>query len=67
MLASGKYLAGLEPANCSIFGRSADRLAGTLQTLKPRERRTSGVTVAVVPGSRVHDLIAEHDRQAGAA
>jgi hypothetical protein len=35
------YVLGLEPANCSVLGRAADRAAGTLPVLEPGALRTT--------------------------
>jgi Domain of unknown function (DUF4432) len=37
--APGVYVLGLEPANCSVLGRAADRAAGRLPVLAPGEQR----------------------------
>lgn len=38
-LGSGIFVMGLEPANCLVMGRAAERAAGTLQTLGPGEKK----------------------------
>src|SRR6202048_1901573 len=48
-LASGIYVLGLEPANCSVLGRSADRAAGTLPMLAPGQPRTTRLRTSVGP------------------
>ena len=45
----GMYVVGLEPANCSVFGRAADRAAGTLLVLAPGEQRITELRIAAVP------------------
>lgn len=40
MMGEGAYVVGLEPANCHVGGRCAEREGGTLQTLAPQESRT---------------------------
>jgi len=42
---AGVYVLGLEPANCSVLGRAADRAAGRLPTLEPGESRTTSLSV----------------------
>jgi len=42
----------LEPANCSVLGRGADRLAGRLPVLAPGEERATTLTVTVGPADR---------------
>lgn len=42
-MASGDYALGLEPTNCYIIGRRAERENGTLPVLKPFESVTTGV------------------------
>lgn len=52
MQSPGMYLTGLEPANCTVRGRAADRAAGDLAWLAPGEKRRFHVTIeaAVGPG-----------------
>ena len=40
MMGEGMYVLGLEPANCHVEGRAAERARGTLQTLEPDEVRS---------------------------
>lgn len=42
---SGVYVLGVEPANCSVRGRAADRADGRLPFLDPGESRTTSVLV----------------------
>ncbi len=39
MMGEGAYVVGIEPANCHVEGRGAERSRGTLQTLQPFETR----------------------------
>ena len=39
MMGEGLYVVGLEPANCHVEGRCAERERGTLQILQPGEVR----------------------------
>jgi hypothetical protein len=39
---------GIEPANCSVLGRTHDRAAGRLPVLAPGEARTSTLEISVV-------------------
>jgi hypothetical protein len=41
------YVLGLEPANCSVLGRGADRAAGTLPVLEPGARRATELRIIV--------------------
>lgn len=50
MMGQGEYVCGIEPANCRVFGRAAERAAGRLQTIAPGETRTFGVTLTVLDG-----------------
>lgn len=43
----GIYVVGLEPANCSVLGRAADRAAGVLPMLEPLEARTTELRILV--------------------
>lgn len=44
-MASGDYVLGLEPANCYIMGRSAERENGTLPVIRAFESITNSVTI----------------------
>jgi hypothetical protein len=46
-LGSGVYVMGLEPANCLVMGRAAEREGGTLCMLRPGEKRSSSLRVNV--------------------
>ena len=59
MLGPGMYVTGLEPANCDLAGRAAEREAGTLQLLEPGERQTFGVSVRVSLGAEVLALVGQ--------
>jgi hypothetical protein len=43
----GMYVVGLEPANCSVRGRAADRAKGELTVLDPGVRRATDIRVTV--------------------
>lgn len=47
MMGLGEYVCGIEPANCRVFGRTAERAAGRLQTIAPGETRTFTVEIAI--------------------
>jgi uncharacterized protein DUF4432 len=47
--APGIAVLGLEPANCSVLGRAADRAAGRLPILAPGEERITRLEVRVAP------------------
>jgi hypothetical protein len=49
--ATGVNVLGIEPANCSVLGRAADRAAGTLPMLGAGESRTTTLAVRVSPVS----------------
>jgi len=38
-------VAGLEPANCHVGGRAAERERGTLQIIEPQTTRTFNIEV----------------------
>jgi hypothetical protein len=44
--AGGAYVLGIEPANCSVLGRAADRAAGALPVLAPGEERETWVEIS---------------------
>lgn len=50
MLGEGTYVMGLEPANCLVEGRAAERARGTLQMLAPGESRRFWVELSVATG-----------------
>jgi uncharacterized protein DUF4432 len=45
--APGVAALGLEPANCSVLGRAADRAAGGLPVLEPGEERVTRIEIRV--------------------
>jgi hypothetical protein len=47
--APGIAVLGLEPANCSVLGRAADRAAGRLPVLEPGAQRVTRLEVRVAP------------------
>ena len=47
--ASGIYVLGLEPANCSVLGRAADRAAGRLPIMEPGATRTTRLRMRCGP------------------
>lgn len=59
MLAEGIYVTGIEPANCGLFGRVAEREAGQVDELAPGARRAFGVTLRAAVGDGVQALQAE--------
>jgi hypothetical protein len=48
--AHGAYVLGIEPANCSVLGRGADRAAGALPLLAPGEERETWVEISTIAG-----------------
>ena len=58
MLGPGMYLTGLEPANCGLAGRAAERDAGTISELQPGESRRFGITIRVLLGAQAQELAA---------
>ena len=46
---AGVYALGLEPANCSVLGRAADRAAGRLPVLEPGEARVTRLCIQAAP------------------
>jgi hypothetical protein len=44
----GAYVLGIEPANCSVLGRAADRAAGALPFLAPGEERETWVEISAL-------------------
>lgn len=56
MMGQGEYACGIEPANCRVGGRAAERAAGRLETIGPGDTRRFAVTLSVLDGA---DTIAE--------
>lgn len=56
MLGEGRYLIGIEPSNCGLAGRAAERSAGTLSYLAPGERRAFDLVVTAATGAAVDRL-----------
>jgi hypothetical protein len=50
MLGEGTYVMGMEPANSLVMGRDKERAWGTLQHVKPQERREFHVEIGVLAG-----------------
>lgn len=50
MMDAGTYVVGMEPANCSVLGRAAERAAGTLSVLAPGEQRHYDLEIGVLSG-----------------
>ncbi len=49
MVGEGAYVLGLEPTNCLVEGRHAEREAGRLQFIGPGEHRTFSLRFEVLP------------------
>jgi hypothetical protein len=47
MPGAGVHVLGIEPANCHVGGRAAERARGTLMTLEPGETRTYDLSLEV--------------------
>jgi len=48
MMGEGTYVVGMEPANCLVTGRAKARADGTLQLLKPGEKREYHLEIGVL-------------------
>jgi hypothetical protein len=59
MLGPGMYLTGLEPANCGLAGRAAEREAGTISELQAGESRRFGLSIRVSLGAAAQELAAQ--------
>lgn len=58
MLGKGMYLTGIEPANCGIRGRAAERADGKVDMLQPGEHRRFDLTVTAWTGDLIE--LGEH-------
>ena len=54
MMGDGTYVVGLEPANCGVGGRAAERAEETLQHLEPDEERHFSLRLGMIDG---HDQL----------
>lgn len=58
-MGSGTYVLGLEPANCLVMGRDAERKRGTLRMLAPGETCETLLRLGVVEGpQQIQQMIA---------
>jgi hypothetical protein len=48
MLGQGDYVLGIEPANCHVEGRAAERARGTLESIAPGEKRQFHLELGVL-------------------
>jgi hypothetical protein len=56
-LGHGTYVVGLEPANCLVMGRAAERERGTLQSIAPGEVRYFTVELGAATGAALDRLV----------
>jgi hypothetical protein len=62
MMGEGTYVVGMEPANCFVGGRAAERAQGTLQFLAPGESRSFVVQIGIVEGaSTLKEYLSTHN------
>lgn len=47
---AGTYVMGIEPGNCSVMGRKANREADTLQSIAPGEIRSFNMEIGILEG-----------------
>ena len=52
MMGRGEYVCGIEPANCRVHGRAAERAAGRLTTIEAGEAKVFAAEIGVVGSSR---------------
>ena len=61
MMGERDYVVGMEPANCGVRGRAAERAEGTLQHLEPGEVWNAVLHVGVLDGSTDIDrFVSDH-------
>ncbi len=48
MMDAGTYVLGMEPANCRVMGRPAERAANTLEYIEPDEQRLCEIEIGVL-------------------
>ncbi len=62
MMGAGTYVIGMEPANCGVGGRAAERTQGKLEFLEPGEDRHVSLQIGVVEGhTALDEFIATHN------
>lgn len=49
-MGEGEYVVGMEPSNCHVEGRAKARADGTLEFIKPGEKRSFDLEVQVIDG-----------------
>lgn len=58
MTGEGTYVVGLEPANCRVEGRAAERARGTLRTLGPGEEEEFLLDLTILSGRPALEALA---------
>ena len=61
----GEYVLGIEPANCTIYGRRHDAEKGLLRYLSPGESSESRLLLEVLPGTRIVEAAIQEIRELG--
>ena len=61
-MGAGTYVVGVEPANCLVMGRAAERERGTLVILEPGEKREYRVEIGVLPDNDAIDALTSQIR-----
>lgn len=56
MMGEGRYVMGIEPANCGLAGRAAERASGTLDILNPGEKRSFDLRFAAATGQKLSQI-----------
>jgi hypothetical protein len=56
MMGEGRYVMGIEPANCGLAGRASERKSGTLDILEPGEKRNFDLRFAAATGDKLSQL-----------
>ena len=51
-MGEGEYVLGLEPCNCPVEGRAKARKDGTLEFLKPGEKRKFDIEIQIIDGDK---------------
>ena len=55
-MGEGRYVMGIEPANCGLAGRASERKSGTLDILEPGEKRSFDLRFAAATGDKLSQL-----------
>jgi acylphosphatase len=57
-MGEGEYVVGIEPCNCHVEGRAKERKNGTLEFIKPGEKREFNLEIEIIEGNgRINQIL----------